>query len=237
MLFCDTYAFADFPVSVSTEYEFFHRISNLYRSKAVPQFVIATTQTDIDSEKASDTEGTFSSREQLEALAVQRKLSEELLNHDTILFHSSALAVDGEGYLFAAVSGTGKSTHAKLWREVYGDRVTMINDDKPFLKITDNEARVYGSPWDGKHHLSTNTSVPIKAICILTRDTTNHIERITPDEAFPILYQQTYRPKEREKLLKVLDLIIRLSNRVTLYRLGCNMDPEAAEVSYKGMQE
>lgn len=237
MLFYDTYVFADFPVAVSTEYGFFHQISSLYRSKAVPQFVIATTQTDIDSEKASDTEGTFSSREQLEALAVQRKLSEELLNHDTILFHSSALAVDGEGYLFAAVSGTGKSTHAKLWREVYGDRVTMINDDKPFLKITDNEARVYGSPWDGKHHLSTNTSVPIKAICILTRDTTNHIERITPDEAFPILYQQTYRPKEREMLLKVLDLIIRLSNRVALYRLGCNMDPEAAEVSYKGMQE
>ena len=237
MLFSDTYVFADFPVAISTEYEFFHRISSLYRSKAVPQFVITTTQADIDSEKAFDFERTSSSREQLEILAVQRKLSEELLNHDTILFHSSALAVDGEGYLFAAVSGTGKSTHAKLWREVYGDRVTMINDDKPFLKITDNEARVYGSPWDGKHHLSTNTSVPIKAICILTRDTTNHIERITPEEAFPILYQQTYRPKEREKLLKVLDLIIRLSNRVALYRLGCNMDPEAAEVSYKGMQE
>ena len=132
-------------------------------------------------------------------------------------------------------SGTGKSTHSRLWREYFGDRVTMINDDKPFIRIGETESRVYGSPWDGKHHLSTNMSVPIKAICILERDTVNHIEPISADDAFAILYQQTYRSKDPAKLVKTIDLLTRMSSQVKLYRLGCNMEPDAARVSYEGM--
>ena len=171
----------------------------------------------------------------LETLTVQRKLTEALIDYDTILFHSSALAMDGQGYLFTALSGTGKSTHSRLWREYFGDRVTMINDDKPFIRIGETESRVYGSPWDGKHHLSTNISVPIKAICILERDTVNHIEPISADDAFAILYQQTYRSKDPAKLVKTIDLLTRMSSQVKLYRLGCNMEPDAARVSYEGM--
>ena len=78
--------------------------------------------------------------------------------------------MDGEAYIFTAVSGTGKSTHAMLWREVFGERVRMINDDKPLIRITpEGKAVVYGTPWDGKHHLSKNSAFPLKAICWLTR--------------------------------------------------------------------
>ena len=228
------YKLADHSFCIQTIYPFFGKFAEAYRTDEPSKMIIEVSPEDIIlEEQSSDSPQTSSSY--LEALAVQRKLSEALIDYDTILFHASALAVDGKGYLFAAVSGTGKSTHARLWREAFGDRVTMINDDKPFIHIGSDEVRVYGSPWDGKHHLSTNTSVPVKAICILTRDTTNHIEKISADEAFSILLQQTYRPKNPAKMVKTIDLLIQMTKQVSLYRLGCNMDPEAAVVSYEGM--
>lgn len=229
------YSFADCRFKIVTGFNLFHQVSTDYLTQSAPSPVISVDAADIDYELGISPENSLSSREQLETLAVQRKLSEALIDYDTILFHASALAVDGKGYLFTALSGTGKSTHARLWREAFGDRVTMINDDKPFIHIGEDEVRVYGSPWDGKHHLSTNTSVPVKAICILTRDTTNHIEKISADEAFSILLQQTYRSKDPAKMVKTIDLLIQMTKQVSLYRLGCNMNPEAAIVSYEGM--
>ena len=89
--------------------------------------------------------------------------------YDTILFHGSAVAVDGIGYLFTAKSGTGKSTHTRLWRELFGERAVMLNDDKPLIKVSENGIIVYGTPWDGKHRLSTNTFVPLKGICFMSK--------------------------------------------------------------------
>ena len=69
---------------------------------------------------------------------------------DGFFFHSSCLELDGEGYVFSAVSGTGKSTHTALWRRHFGNRVTMINDDKPVIRKCDGKFYVYGTPWMGK---------------------------------------------------------------------------------------
>lgn len=233
-MFTNRYCLGGLPVEITTQYSLPLLSLKDYETDEPAVIRLEITPEDLSAEiEASEYK---SSPAYLETLAVQRKLSEALVDHDTILFHASALAMDGEGFLFAALSGTGKSTHSRLWREVYKDRVTMINDDKPFIRIGENEVRVYGSPWDGKHHLSTNTSVPVKAICILTRDTVNHIEKIRPEDAFSVLFQQTYRSKDPVKLAKTIDLIIRMTGIVSLYRLGCNMDPEAAVVSYEGMK-
>ena len=80
----------------------------------------------------------------LETLAVYRKISEKLPEYDTFLFHGSAIAVDGAAYIFTAKSGTGKSTHTRLWREMLGMRAVMVNDDKPLIKVLpDGSAAVY----------------------------------------------------------------------------------------------
>lgn len=94
---------------------------------------------------------------------------------------------------------------------------------------------VYGTPWDGKHHRSTNTSCPLKAVCILTRNTENSIQRIDKKAALPMLCQQSYRPCSPIGAQKTLALVDRLGSSVPLYRLGCNMEPEAAKVAYHGM--
>ena len=80
-------------------------------------------------------------------------------------------------------------------------------------------------------------SVPLKAICLMERATQNHIESITRERAYPMLVQQTYRPRDPEKLARTMALIDRLARNVRLYRLGCNMDPGAAWVSYEGMRK
>lgn len=111
----------------------------------------------------------------------------------------------------------------------------FINDDKPLLKISAQGVTVYGTPWDGKHHRSTNTSCPLKAVCILTRNTENSIQRIDKKAALPMLCQQSYRPCSPIGAQKTLALVDRLGSSVPLYRLGCNMEPEAAQVAYHGM--
>ena len=160
-----------------------------------------------------------------------------LVQEDVLLMHGAVVAVDGQAYLFTAKSGTGKTTHTRLWLKQFGARAVIVNGDKPLIHITREGATVYGTPWDGKEHLSHNIACPLKAVCILTRSKTNHIVRISPKEALRMLCQQSYRPAQPAALRKTLALIDLLSSSVPLYRLGCNMEPEAALVAYHGMNQ
>ena len=171
----------------------------------------------------------------LETLALQRKLAEALFEHHTLLFHGSVVAVDGEGYLFTARSGTGKSTHTRLWREAFGDRAVMINDDKPFLRLEEERTLAYGSPWRGKHGLGTNGCAPLKAICILERGAKNKIRPISATETLPMLMQQSHRPGKAEHYPVYMELLDRLAGATAFYRLECNMEPQAAIVAYEAM--
>lgn len=173
----------------------------------------------------------------LETLALQRKIAEKFFAYDTLLFHGSVVAVDGAAYLFTAKSGTGKSTHTRLWREMLGDRAVMVNDDKPFLQMTETGVVAWGSPWNGKHRLGSNIGVPLKGICILERSETNRIKPIRISDALPMLFQQSQRPQNPANLAKYMELVDKLANSVEFYRLGCNMDPEAARVSYEAMSQ
>lgn len=171
-----------------------------------------------------------------ETLVIYEKIAEEFLDRNRLLVHGSAIAVDGQAYLFVAKSGTGKSTHTRLWREMFPGRTVMINDDKPILWVQEDQVLVCGTPWDGKHRLSTNVMMPLKGFCILTRSENNFIEKISVQEAYPMLLQQTYRPHGTERMERMLSSIDRMAELVPLYRLGCNMDMQAASVSFEGMQ-
>ena len=173
----------------------------------------------------------------LENIAIHDLLAERLLDRDVLLMHGSALCMDGEAFLFTAPSGTGKSTHSALWRKVYGDRVWMINDDKPFLRLDGETVTVFGSPWDGKHHLSRNASAPLRGIALLTRSGTNRIEPLPASAGFEILMRQSYAPPEKPESAKAIALKARISQAVRFYRLYCTMEPEAAEAAHDGMTE
>lgn len=239
------YRFAERNIGITSVYDEVHRLCSEYAAGCSDaDFSFSTTQDDIDLERIKsaredETEGrpvrNFSDP-YLETLAVYRKIAEKMPYYDTVLFHGSCVAVDGEGYLFTAKSGTGKSTHTRLWKELLGDRAVMVNDDKPLIQVTDKGAKVFGSPWDGKHRLSSNISVPLKALCVLTRAEHNFIRPVSVREAYPVLLQQAYRPADGAALGRTLHLIDRLTVNVRLWVLGCNTDIEAAEIAYNAMK-
>ena len=237
------YKIADKVVEVTSIHAEVHEYCSDYLTDEPVDYSVTTTQADIDFERQKsaredEIEGIPTRQftdSYLEELAVYRKIAEIMLDFNTVLFHGSVIAVDGVGYLFTAKSGTGKSTHTRLWREYFGDRAVMVNDDKPLLHIADT-VTAYGTPYNGKHRLGTNTSVPLKAICILTRAEDNHIEAITREQAYTMLLQQVYRPADMLKMAKTLELVDRLADSVKLYRLVCNMDISTARVAYEGMQ-
>ncbi|MBQ7220228.1 MAG: hypothetical protein IJS28_04530 [Synergistaceae bacterium] len=230
-----TYTFAHKNIAVDSLYPEVHKYCAAYRTDKEPDFTVSITQSDIDYERTkSGSEGYSDSW--LEISAVHRKIAERMPFFSTILIHGSALSVDGEAYMFTAPSGTGKSTHAGLWRELLGGRVVMVNDDKPLIHI-DDEAVVFGTPFCGKERLGTNIAVPLKAICILGRSEENHIAVITAREAYAEIFRQTYRPGDRAAFTRTLELIDRLGQIVKFYRLGCNMNLEAAELAYTAMKE
>lgn len=239
------YRLADRIIEINSMHPMIHEQCREYRAAGVPDFRIEITPSDIvfereksaQADKAEERAIQFYSDGYLETLAAYRKIAERMPEYDTVLFHGSCVAVDGAGYLFTAKSGTGKSTHTRLWRELLGDRAIMINDDKPLIRISDSGAIIYGTPWDGKHHLSNNIAVSLKAICILERAKENAILPVTREEALPMLIQQTYRPADPLTLAETLTLIDRLGMEVKLYRLRCNMDISAAKLSYGTMKE
>ena len=173
----------------------------------------------------------------LERAAIQRAFAEFLIDFDILLFHGSAVAVDGEGYLFTAHSGTGKSTHTRLWMQAFGDRAVMINDDKPFLQLQQDGALLHGSPWSGKHGLDANICVPLTGLCILERGTENQIQPAAPALCISMLEKQAYLPLDKKKEAQYLRLTQRLSQTVSLWKLTCTKDPEAAQIAYQAMHK
>jgi len=171
----------------------------------------------------------------LERTAIQRKIAEFLFDRDILMTHGSTVAVDGKAYLFTARCGTGKSTHTRLWRQVFGDRAVMVNDDKPFLKITQSGVLACGSPWSGKHGLDSNITVPLQGICILNRGAENRIWQIPEAEALPMLLHQSYCPLSPDKKAAFESLVQLLAQKTPLWQMQCNMAPQAAEVSHEAM--
>ena len=171
----------------------------------------------------------------LERSVIQHKVADRLLSRDTLMFHGSTVAVDGKAYLFSGPCRTGKSTHTRLWREVFGPRAVMVNDDMPFLQITPEGVLAYGSPWNGKHGLSTNICVRLQGICFLQRGAENEIRPLAPAQGNSYLRDQMHTPLDEALLNKAFSLADRLTETVPLWEMRCNMQPEAAEVSYRAM--
>lgn len=221
--FCRDYLLEDFPQG---------------NAEQEVDIVVNVTQEDIITERKQAEKadlGSFSDK-YLETLVVHRQVAEQMTKYHTVLFHGSAIAVDGEVYLFTAPSGTGKSTHTRLWREHFGDRAFMVNDDKPFLHLNeDGTITVYGAPWDGKHRLSRNIGMPLKGICILAQAKENQIQKLSTKDGLQEIYLQIYRTTESPQIMKETLVVLNGIMSQPLWRLECNISQEAVKLSYEAM--
>lgn len=225
------YKIADIPFTIEMKYPFVKRMCANYETDT-PGICISVSDEEREREIAL---GERFSEGYRESAAIYRKLCEAAIAYDTFMFHCSAVALDGQAYLFTAPSGTGKSTHTRMWREVFGERAIMVNDDKPLIKVGGDLIWVCGTPWNGKHNLDSNQKVPIKGICILERGTVNHIETISAADAFQFLYRQAYHPADREKMVRTVGLLKQVAERVPLYRMQCDISHQAAKMAWEKM--
>lgn len=200
--------------------------------------VIRVTDEDVEYEMAqSKIElSTALCRRECERLAVYRKVAAFALSRDAFLMHGAVIEYEGKGYMFTAKSGTGKTTHIRLWKKAFGkENVTFVNGDKPILRVQKDGIYAYGTPWCGKEGYNVNTSVRLHGLCIVERGAENSISRIPEERSLPRLFSQIMVTDSAD-LAKQLELMDALLLHVPVYELRCNIDVEAAHVAYEGMQ-
>ena len=213
------------PISES----FFYK----YLSNKKPEFYFKITDYDIALESLR-VNGKYPV-ENSELSSILRKFALWMLDNDSFLLHSALIEVNGEGIAFAAPSGTGKTTHTLLWQRLLGDKMTIVNGDKPIVRFFKDEPYPigYGTPWNGKERLGTNGKTPIKHFCLIERSDINSCEKVAPADVLGLFFKQIYLPKnDSNAVLKTLNLADRFLKSVTVWKIKCNMDISAAEVAY-----
>lgn len=170
-----------------------------------------------------------------EYLATGHSFYVQLMEHEGLMLHASCVVMDNKAYLFTAPCGTGKSTHTKLWLKQFGDKAYILNDDKPALRLENGVWYAFGTPWSGKHDISRNVRVPVGGIAVIERGQINEITPYSGKELIHFLLTQVVRPNGAHYRTLLLELLDKLLSMVTIWKLKCNMEPEAALISYQAM--
>lgn len=220
---------ADLKINIEHKYDFMTSFCEKYLAQFdVPDIVAVSRESAVENEKKLVPSAPI---ELCESLCIYREIAERLPNFNSFVFHGAAIEYDGEAYLFTAPSGTGKTTHINLWRKYLGDKVKMINGDKPIIKVGERHT-VYGTPWAGKEGYQRNVCAPLRAICILKQGTTNRIVRLGINDALNHMMCQVYMPKDTSTLSKTLMLIGKILETMPVYKLECDISEQAFKTSY-----
>ena len=223
---------ADLKVNLEHNYDYMSHFCKDYISQFdTPDIIAKADESAILKEKEMVPTAPI---ESCESLCIYRSIGEQLPHFDRFVFHGAAIEYDGNAYLFTAPSGTGKTTHINLWRKYLGDKVDVINGDKPIIRVGE-ASTVYGTPWAGKEGYQRNTSAPLKAICILKQGKTNNIVRLPKSVAVNHLMRQVYLPHDSVALSKTLALLGTMIESTPVYMLECDISQAAFKTSYNEM--
>jgi len=167
--------------------------------------------------------------------AIHYALYAMLHNFDALWLHSVFIDKGGDGFAFTGAPGTGKTTHGKLWLEVFDD-ATIVNGDNTIIR-RDKESGIfygYGTPFCGKEGFNKNCKIPIKAICFLERSETNFVEEIGPIDSILQMRKDNFTI-DRSAIGDVMRLYLDMASQVKFYRIHCNMDIDAPRVAYEAI--
>ena len=213
--------------------EYTYRKCRGYESdKASPDFTVSVSPEQVKNEQAISQNTSY---EYCEFVCIYRAICNIIPLYNRLLMHAAVVEHDGVAYAFAAKSGTGKTTHVRLWKELYGDSVQIINGDKPILRFDGNTVFACGTPWCGKEGYNINKEVPLSAICFIERADDNSIVELDKRTALDLIMKQLLIPKSGEAAIKTLDLCSDLLENTSIYKLYCNMETDAARVACEKM--
>ena len=226
------YEIAGLRIDIQNKYDYTTKFCREYLSSdlsAPIDFSVSVTDEEIEEERKHSQGFSIG---YLENICLYRRLCTEATLHNRILLHASVLSYDGKGYAFLGSSGTGKSTHTRLWlKHVEGAKI--VNGDKPILEKTKNEFIAYGTPWRGKESWGENTFAPLKGLCFLEQAKENSISRLTPSETVKRLMVQMLLPSDEEKATATLELADELIQSVPAYLLRCDISETAVKTSFE----
>ena len=229
------YKIADLIVEYTAKYDDLKLLSEqfVYNGERETDSTLSVNDNQLENMLSRSAEGTTIGG--IENLAMSSEFNRAAIKYGVMLVHSSALVYDGGAYLFSADSGVGKSTHTKLWLKAFGDKVHIMNDDKPVVRLYDDHAQAFGTPFDGGSGIAHNENYPLKAIIFVERGEKNSVRISTSREIIQKLYFQTARMVNRETAEKMLLNFEKLLTLSKFYVLTCNMDISAAYVAFDGI--
>ena len=204
-----------------------------YISTEQPEISFEITTDDVDA--IIDSVNGDCTRINAELVAMLRRFCAWALDKKTFFLHSALIEVNGAGVAFAAPSGTGKTTHMRLWEKLLGEKMRIINGDKPIVRFFDDTKYPvgYGTPWCGKERYGINGKTEIKHFCFIERSETNSCEKVDPSQVLDLFFKQVILPRNNPNAIsKTLNLANMFLNNVTVWKIKCNMDISAAEVAY-----
>ena len=152
--------------------------------------------------------------------------------HRTLKMHASVTVLNGQALLFLGVSGTGKSTHSRLWRK-FVPGATLLNDDEPIVRVQeDGEVRVYGCPWSGSTPCYKNESARVTAFVYLYQAPENKLSRLRGRDSFDAIYSSSaFLHSDKVRHLAMFDTVADVLERIPVYRLDCRPDEEAVSLT------
>ncbi len=218
------YEIAGLKVEMEPNYDRLTRQSAAYASSGTPVMRVEPDPGDL-ARVALDT----ASVEEQEYICCGAAFCRELIGHERFFLHASAVVYEDAAYLFSAPSGTGKSTHAKLWQELYD--APPLNGDLNLIGIADGKPVVYGLPWCGTSGIFTTETYPLGGVIFLRQDKMNTVQALTPDTCALMLSQRIISPTwTKEMLLSVLTFCEQATPLITCFELRCTPQAEAASV-------
>lgn len=165
-------------------------------------------------------------------LALERRQ----IKKDAMILHCAYIEYQGEAILFSAPSETGKTTQANLWEKYRGSRT--VNGDRSLLGKRDGRWTAQGWPVCGTSEVCHNESIPVRAVVMLSQAQENRAQRMTPGQAFPLLYSQiTVNKWNTQDHIHTMDLMEDFLGSVPVIHLGCTISREAVDCLEEALQE
>ena len=233
----DIYKIADLNIGIENHREFTKKYMRDYLTdeQNIDFSVIVTPQMIIEEEKIAVEKVP---QQYYELTAILRVICKKIVrDYNGFFLHCSCLKYKDEAIVFTAKSGTGKSTHSRLWREKLNNQVEMINDDKPIVRLIDDVFYIYGTPWNGKHSLSNNIKAPIKAIYYLHQAENNKVSQCDPISSITKILSQTVLPDDKASMDNLLSMTEKLVSTTPVSDLDCNISYEAVDVVLNSLNE
>lgn len=223
---------AELNIAIENKYDYIKAMCCDYITEDKADFCVSASDDEIQAEG----KGADFNKGYLESLAIYRKIAEKVIEYNGFLLHGVVVEVNKCGVAFLARSGVGKSTHARLWKELLKDNMTIINGDKPLVRIIDGKIFAYGTAWAGKEKLHTNTKTELRKICFIERSPKNECIHMKKDMIVERLIKQIYIPKDKSLLYSTLEYIGILIEKCDFYLIKCNTDISSAKTAYEGLE-